>query len=121
MVFGLEAGKLSGFFEEAGISVVQIAERHLEGLGVDFLEPGVFFFEFGEYVDEVDAGLFFAFSMSLDALFKSPVVEEAGAAEVLFEGDLLVFCREEFVPESLEHLVVKPFLLQGSVDLEEIL
>jgi hypothetical protein len=119
-VFRLESWKLSGLLEEAGVGIVQVAKRHLEGLGVNFLEPRVFLFEFGKFVNEVNAGLLFAFCVSFDTLFEAPIVEEAGASEVLLESGSLVLGRKKFVPERLEHFVETSFLLQSFCELEEI-
>lgn len=99
-----ELWKVGTFLEEVGEGVVEVAEGHLEGLGVDLSEPFVLLFQLREFVHERDAGegllvLFVGFGFS----FEPPVVDKTVAAEVLCKKHLLLLRRIQSVAERLEH------------------
>lgn len=94
----LKSGKLRPFVEEVIVSTVEVHERLLERLGIDFFQPVILFllFKISKHCCCVSVSqslflLFLMFGIPVDALAKKVIIDKATASEVLFKYLVLVF------------------------------
>lgn len=94
--FGLELRKSALMPEESLEGLVEMRDRILQWLWIDFLQPRLLFFEFpvvARVENRNPAQMLLCLGVFPGVIFQCPVVDETNRPEMLVQKHLLIFCR----------------------------